>query len=112
GLPLISPTASANNLEDTAGNFYSLVPSDSQQAGGLADAAVTNLKAHRILVAYDSSDPENSDVATYFSNHVVQNYSATTTILGRVTYDAASVQDGGAFQQVVTTALAQNADLT
>lgn len=111
GLPLISPTASANNLEDTAGNFYSLVPSDSQQAGDLADAAVKNLKAHRILVAYDSDDQENSDVATYFSNAVIQNYGATTTILGRVTYDAESVQDNGAFQQVAATALAQNADL-
>jgi ABC-type branched-subunit amino acid transport system substrate-binding protein len=111
GLPLISPTASADNLEDTAGNFYSLAPSDSQQAGDLADAAVKNLKAHRILVAYDSGDPENSDVATYFSNQVIQNYGATTTILGRVTYDAESVQDGGAFQQVAATALTQNADL-
>jgi ABC-type branched-subunit amino acid transport system substrate-binding protein/serine/threonine protein kinase len=111
GLPLISPTASANNLDDTAGNFYSLVPSDSQQAGDLADAAVKNLEAHRILVAYDSGDQENSDVATYFSNQVIQNYGATTTILGRVTYDAESVQDGGAFQQVAAAAVTQNADL-
>ncbi len=111
GLPLISPIASANNLEDTAGNFYSLVPSDSQQAADLADAAVSSLKAHRILVAYDPSDQENSDVATYFSNRVIQYYSASTTILGRVTYDGASDQDVGAFQQVAAAALAQNADL-
>ena len=51
GMPVISPTASANNLEDTAGNFYALVPSDSQQAADLADAAVNNLQAHRVLVA-------------------------------------------------------------
>jgi ABC-type branched-subunit amino acid transport system substrate-binding protein/serine/threonine protein kinase len=111
GLPLISPLASANNLEDTAGNFYSLVPSDSQQAGDLADAAVNSLKAHRILVVYDPSDQENSDVATNFSNRVVLNYSGMTTIVGRVAYDSTSFQNASAFQQVAAAALAQNADL-
>ena len=111
GMPVITPTASANNLEDTAGNFYSLVPSDAQQAVDLADAAVNNLQAHRILVVYDPSDQQGSDSATIFSNHVISAYGATTTILNRVSYDAASAQDASAFKQVAATAMTQNADL-
>lgn len=111
GMPVISPTASADNLEDTAANFYSLVPSDAQQAADLADAAVNNLQAHRILVAYDPSDQQGSDIATNFSNHIISAYGATTTILGRVTYDAASAQDASAFKPIANAAISQNADL-
>jgi ABC-type branched-subunit amino acid transport system substrate-binding protein/serine/threonine protein kinase len=111
GMPVISPTASANNLEDTAGNFYALVPSDSQQAADLADAAVNNLQAHHVLVAFDPNDQQNSDIATNFSNRIVLNYSSSTTILGRVAYDTASMQDPSAFKDVAAQALSQNADL-
>lgn len=111
GLPVISPTASANNLEDTPGNFYSLVPSDSQQAIDLANAAVNNLKSHRLLVAVDPSDQQNNTIATSFGNQIVANFSATTTLLGRVPYDEATMQDASAFKQVAIAAMNQNADL-
>ena len=111
GMPVISPTASANNLKDTAANFYSLVPSDAQQAVDLADAAVNNLHTHRVLVAFDPSDQQNSGNATSFSNRIVTNYTATTTLVARVNYDAASMRGPNAFKQVATAALSQNADL-
>jgi ABC-type branched-subunit amino acid transport system substrate-binding protein len=111
GVPVISPIASANNLEDTAANFYSMVPSDSQQAVDLADAASVDLQAHRILVVYDANDQINTDIATNFSNRVILSHGSTTTILGRMTYDATTVQDASGFKSVALAALNQNADL-
>lgn len=111
GLPVISPIASADNLENTAGNFYSMVPSDSQQALDLADAAATDLQAHRILVVYDANDQTGADIATNFSNRVILRHGATATILGRMTYDATTMQDASGFKQVALAALNQNADL-
>jgi ABC-type branched-subunit amino acid transport system substrate-binding protein len=111
GLPVISPTASANNLEDTAANFFAMGPSDAQQAVDLANAAATTLQAHRVLVAVDPSEQENSDSANNFSNQVILNFSATTTILGRVSYEASSLQDASGFRAVADAAISQNADL-
>ena len=111
GLPVISPTASADNLEDTAANFFALAPSDRQQAMDLADAAVNSLRAHRILVVFDSGDPQSGDSATNFSNHIISAYGSTATILGRVSYNAAATQDASAFKQIATNAVSQNADL-
>lgn len=111
GLPVISPTASANNLEDTAGNFYSLAPSDSQQAVDLANFAATDLRARRVMVVVDPSDQQNSAIATSFSNQIVSTYSATTAFLGKSPYDEATMEDSTAFKQVATEALAENADL-
>lgn len=111
GIPVISPTASANNLEDTAGNFFSLVPSDSQQAINLADTTANDLQAHRVLVVYDSSDQENASVVASYSNRVVTNHSATTIILGRVSFDGTAMQDASIFKQAATQAVSQNADL-
>jgi eukaryotic-like serine/threonine-protein kinase len=111
GLPVLSPTASADNLDDTAGNFYSLVPSDSQQAINLANAAVNNLQARRVLVAVDAKDQEEGQIATSFSNHIVTAFTGTTIVLGRASYDETALNDASAFKDVAAAALAQNADL-
>lgn len=111
GMPVISPTASANHLEDIAGNFYSLVPSDSQQAINLADATANDLQAHRVLVVYDSSDQENVNVVASYSNRVITSHGTTTTVLGRVAYDGSAMPDASIFKSVAGQALSQNADL-
>ncbi|HEU5349940.1 MAG TPA: protein kinase [Ktedonobacterales bacterium] len=111
GMPVISPTASSNNLKGMPSNFYALVPSDSQQAIDLANAAVVNLHAHHILIAFDPNDQQESANATAFSNQIVSHYSPTTAILGRATYDGTTMQDANDMKQVAATAVSQSADL-
>ena len=111
GLPVISPSASPNNIQDIASNFYSLAPSDAQQASDLADAAVNNLQTQRILVVYDPNNPQGSGMATAFSNRIKAKDDSTTTLLGQMPYDGASVRDATGFRQIAATAIAQNADL-
>ncbi|HEX6541195.1 MAG TPA: hypothetical protein VF040_05520 [Ktedonobacterales bacterium] len=111
GLPVISPFASANNLRASADNFYSLVPSDSQQAVDLANAAGNDLQAHRVLVAVDPNDQQSSLMATSFGNQFQSKFDQTAVFLGQAPYDSTTMADASTFNRVVATALSQNADL-
>lgn len=66
GLAIVSPTADADALQGNHGNFFALVPTISQQAADLADAAVRNLSAQRILVLGDPQNPQSDAAAAAF----------------------------------------------
>lgn len=70
GLAIVSPTADADNLGGNLGNFFSIVPGLSQQSGALADALVTQLHAHSVLVLGDAHDPTSNAIATTFLTRV------------------------------------------
>lgn len=73
GLAIVSPTADDDSLGGNPGNFFSIVPSLSQQSEELADALVTQLHATHILVLGDPHDPTSDAIATHFLNRVNQN---------------------------------------
>jgi ABC-type branched-subunit amino acid transport system substrate-binding protein len=66
GLAILSPTATDDNLGGTAGHFFAMTPSDSQQAAALADSAIDNIGAHRVLVLQDPQDSISSAAAHSF----------------------------------------------
>lgn len=70
GLAIVSPTADADNLGGNPGDFFSIVPGLSQQSGELADALVTQLHAHNVLVLGDAHDSTSNAIATSFLNRV------------------------------------------
>ena len=74
GLAIVSPTADADGLGGAAGNFFSMVPSLSQQAQSLADTLVTQLSARSILVLGDPHDAASDTTATQFLNRVNHQY--------------------------------------
>lgn len=80
GLALVSPTATADELGGSAANFFALAPADSIQDAELADAAVTQMKAQRIMVLSDPQDPTSTTSATAFAKHIKDLYSADTTL--------------------------------
>ncbi|HLJ81849.1 MAG TPA: hypothetical protein VKT52_10210, partial [Ktedonobacterales bacterium] len=73
GLAIVSPTADADALQGNHGNFFALVPTISQQAADLADAAVSNLNAQRILVLGDPQNPQSEAAAGAFLKEANQN---------------------------------------
>ena len=80
GLALVSPTATADNLGGNAANFFALAPADSIQDAELADAAVTQMNAQRIMVLSDPHDPSSTTSATAFTKRIRDLYSANTTL--------------------------------
>lgn len=80
GLPLVSPTATADNLGGVDANYFSLMPSDSIQDAELADAAVTQLNAQRIMVLSDPQNRTSVASATAFTKRITDKYGATVQI--------------------------------
>lgn len=80
GLALVSPTATADNLGGGAANFFALAPADSIQDSELADMAVTQMNAQRIMVLSDPQDPISTTTATAFTSRIRDQYTATTKI--------------------------------
>lgn len=57
GLAILSPTATQDNLGGSAGHFFAMTPSDSQQAAALADSTIDNIGMQRVMVLEDPQDP-------------------------------------------------------
>lgn len=100
GLGLISPTATGEHLGGRAAVFFPVVPSDSQQAYELAQAAATApLNAHHILVLSDSSSATSGDERVGFLSGLGQYATVTAQSAGYTSGDAPSLQRAAALSQ-------------
>lgn len=104
GLAIVSPTADANGLGGAAGNFFSMVPSLSQQAPELADALVTQLSAHNILVLGDPHDAASDATATQFLTRVNHQYATQGVTATRANFTTDGTSDFDATAQAAITA--------
>jgi ABC-type branched-subunit amino acid transport system substrate-binding protein len=108
GLAILSPVANANGLSGPAASYFAVTPSINAQAGELADAAVTQLKARRILVVADPNDAQGNAWATAFAGRLSSQYASTVTLQRREPYESSAPTD---FSAVALDALNTNADL-
>jgi ABC-type branched-subunit amino acid transport system substrate-binding protein len=108
GLAILSPVANGNGLGGTAASYFAVTPSINTQAGELADAAVTQFKARRILIVADPNEPQSNAWATAFSARLSSQYATTITLQRRDSYSSAAPTDLSA---VALDALTANADL-
>jgi ABC-type branched-subunit amino acid transport system substrate-binding protein len=108
GLPLVSPTATANDLVGSAANYFAMVPSDSQQATELADAAVTQLNTQRTLVISDPQDGVSAAMAAGFLSRA-QGYTAQGVVLHTASYSASGA--ASQYSALAQQAQAQGDDL-
>ena len=97
GLAMLSPTATGDHLGGRAAVFFPLVPSESQQAYELAQAAATSpLNAHRILVISDSTSTTSSAERQSFLNAAGLYPAVTTQTASYTSGDAHSLQHAAA----------------
>jgi ABC-type branched-subunit amino acid transport system substrate-binding protein len=108
GLAILSSVANGNSLGGTAANYFAIVPSLNTQAAELADAAVTQLKARRILIVADPNEPQGNASATAFAGRLATQYAGTVTLQRRDPYDSSTTTD---FSAVAADAFSANADL-
>jgi ABC-type branched-subunit amino acid transport system substrate-binding protein len=108
GLAILSPVANGNGLGGTAASYFAVTPSVNTQAGELADAAVTQLKARRILIVSDPGDPQSNAWATAFAGRLSSQYAQAITLQRRAPYDSSAPPD---FSAVALDASNSNADL-
>jgi ABC-type branched-subunit amino acid transport system substrate-binding protein len=108
GLAILSPVANANGLGGTAASYFAVSPSINTQAGELADAAVTQLRARRILIVADPNEAQSNAWATAFAGRLSSQYASTVTLQRREPYDSSSPND---FNAVALDAANTNADL-
>jgi ABC-type branched-subunit amino acid transport system substrate-binding protein len=106
-LAIVSPTASADGLGDTSTSFVPLVPSDTAQAGELADAA-HQLNAHRIVVVADPQDPTSAAMGDGFAARLGAQYAGAVTIPRSIPFAEGAPND---FDGIARAALDANADL-
>ena len=105
GLAILSPTATDDNLGGTAGHFFAMTPSDSRQATALADSAIDNIGAQRVLVLEDPQDFVGSAAAHSFVTEI-QNRAANgaSVVLHQAVY---STGQNTGFDQIVHVARAE-----
>lgn len=108
GLAILSPVANGNSLGGTAASYFAVTPSINAQAGELADAAVTQLKARRILIVADPNDAQGAGWVTSFAARLSSQYASTVTLQRRDAYDSSAPTD---FSAVALDASTANADL-
>lgn len=104
GLAIVSPTADADGLGGIAGNFFSMVPSLSQQSRALADTLVTQLNAHNILVLGDSHDTVSDTIATQFLTRVNRQYAPQGVSATRANFTTGATTNFDAVAQSAATA--------
>jgi len=108
GLAILSPVANGNSLGGTAASYFAIVPSLNTQATELADVAVSQLKARRILIVADPNEPEGNAWGTAFEARLTSNYANVITLQRRDAYDSSTSPD---FSAIALDAFAVNADL-
>jgi ABC-type branched-subunit amino acid transport system substrate-binding protein len=108
GLAILSPVANANGLGGTAASYFAVTPSVNTQASELADAAVTQLKARRVLIVSDPNETQGVAWATAFAGRLSSQYATTVTLQRRETYDSSAPTD---FSAVALDAVNTSADL-
>ncbi len=69
-LTVVSPTASSDNVAGLGATFFPIVPADSVQGGELADAAVNQLGAQRVMVLTDSKSAISSHTSQGFLQEI------------------------------------------
>jgi ABC-type branched-subunit amino acid transport system substrate-binding protein len=104
GLAIVSPTADDDGLGGAAGHFFPMVPSISQQAAQLADAAVTQLFARRILVLGDPADATSNAMATRFLARINAQYAVQGVVATRANFTTGVTTD---FDSLVKVAQSQ-----
>ena len=92
GLALLSPTATGDHLGGRAAVFFPLVPSDSQQAQELAQAAATQLNAHQILVLSDGGSQTSVAEGKSFLSTIAQFGTVATQTTSYTSGDESSLQ--------------------
>jgi ABC-type branched-subunit amino acid transport system substrate-binding protein/serine/threonine protein kinase len=107
GLAIVSPTASYDAPGGHSANVFQLVPTDSQQGRILADAALTQLHATRILVVADPKDAQSAALADSFAARV-QAAQAGALVVGRVGFTMGTKTN---FTDVANTAVSKSSDL-
>jgi ABC-type branched-subunit amino acid transport system substrate-binding protein len=108
GLAILSPVANANGLGGTAASYFAVTPSINTQAAELADTAVTQLNARRILIVADPNDLPSNAWAAAFAGRLSSQHASTITLQRREQYDSASPND---LNTVALDAVNANADL-
>jgi len=106
GLPLLSPVADDDGLAAGATNVFSLVPSTSEQAAILANAAVTQMGARRIAVFFDQAGASSKAVVANFTQAASAYSSQGVAVIPQGYADATPD-----FASAVAGAAAQGADL-
>lgn len=72
GLAILSPTATDDGIRGSAGHFFAMTPSDTQQAAALADATVDNLGAQQVMALEDPQDAVGSSAVRSFVTELKQ----------------------------------------
>jgi ABC-type branched-subunit amino acid transport system substrate-binding protein len=108
GLAILSPVANANGLGGAAASYFAVTPSINTQAGELADTAVKQLNARRVLIVADPNDPQENAWATAFAGRLASQYASTVTLQRREPYNSSAPPD---FNDIALDAVNTNADL-
>jgi ABC-type branched-subunit amino acid transport system substrate-binding protein len=106
GLPMVSPTASADGLGTTAGGFFTIVPPNRLQADSLADAAQL-LGARRIAVVADPNNARSVNMAQEFTKRVQPSGGQMSIVLQDTFHEGAPNDAAG----TVRSAIAAGVDL-
>ncbi|WP_069805880.1 protein kinase domain-containing protein [Thermogemmatispora onikobensis] len=70
-LPMVSPSASSDQLSGKSAYFFRVCPSDQQQGAVGADYAYQHLRARRVALFLDPLDPYSQSLANAFSRRYV-----------------------------------------
>jgi ABC-type branched-subunit amino acid transport system substrate-binding protein/serine/threonine protein kinase len=107
GLAIISPTASYDAVGGPFSDVFQIVPSDSQQGQVLADSAVTQLQARRILVVADPKNGPSTSMAGSFASRI-QSAHPQALIVEHIPFTVGTKTD---FKDIADEALAKQSDL-
>ena len=107
GLAVISPTASYDAFGGPFSDVFQIVPTDAQQGQVLADSAVTQLQARRIVVLADSKNGPSASMADSFEARVQSTY-PQALIVERIPFTVGTKTN---FKDVADEALNRNSDL-
>jgi ABC-type branched-subunit amino acid transport system substrate-binding protein len=108
-IPLISQTASSVKLSGSSPYFFRVNPPDDQQGKALGAYAVNQLRAKRILVLQDQSDPYSVSLANAFTSSVQSLHA--TAINNPNDFFTETTTTVRQYQQIVFDAARQRANL-